>query len=110
MRFNILISLTFLATFAAGRAVIPIDGALAPCSELEAIEGAAEKLWGAIMFRSSNAKKARIAAAAPGKAAEKAARKAQAQRARQEYQATTGLPHRKTTFHVPGAPPKLPRM
>ncbi|KAF9474329.1 hypothetical protein BDN70DRAFT_961126 [Pholiota conissans] len=104
MRFNVLISLTFLATFVAGRAVIPTDGALSPCSELEALEGAAEKLWGAIMFRSSNAKKARIALEAPAKAEAKAKRIEAAQRAAKKYKGTTNLPDRKTTFHVPGAP------
>ncbi|KAF9476713.1 hypothetical protein BDN70DRAFT_862784 [Pholiota conissans] len=60
------------------------------------------------MFRSSEAKKARILLEAPEKAKAKAERKQIAEVARKNYEATSGLPDRKTTFHIPGAPAVVP--
>ncbi|KAF9474328.1 hypothetical protein BDN70DRAFT_884898 [Pholiota conissans] len=106
MRFNILLSATFLATFAAGL-VIPTNGPL-ESRELEVREGVVDDLSDGMVFkrepRSSGAKKARIAAAAPGKAAAKAARKASFAPAAKAHKATTNLPNRNSKFHVAAAP------
>ncbi|KAF9474332.1 hypothetical protein BDN70DRAFT_924647 [Pholiota conissans] len=106
MRFNILLSITFFATFAAGL-VIPTNGPL-EFRDLEVREGVVDDLSDGMVFkrepRSSGAKKARIAAAASEKVAAKAARKKSFEHAAKAQKGTTNLPNRHSTFHVAAAP------
>ncbi|KAF9523648.1 hypothetical protein CPB83DRAFT_910512 [Crepidotus variabilis] len=101
MRFNILCSIIFLATLATGL-VIPSDGLEE--RDLATREGIDNYADDVMMFRrepkSSNAKKARIAAAKPVKAAAKAQRKESFKSAAKAHKGTTNLPGRHSTFHV----------
>ncbi|KAF8973565.1 hypothetical protein BDZ97DRAFT_1775718 [Flammula alnicola] len=103
MRFNsvVIFSVSFIASLAAGL-VIPSDDLEA--RDLEVRAGAVEDMADYMVFKrepkSTIAKKARTAAAAPAKAAAKADRKAGFQKAAQAHKATTNLPNRNSKFHV----------
>jgi len=114
MRFNILLSLTFLATFASGLVIPGSDSSdieardafdLESEVELVARDGLVDDAVDHFISkrepRTSNAKKTRIAAAKPAKAAAKAAKKSSFAGAAKAHKATTGLPNRKSKFHVP---------
>jgi len=107
MRFNILISLTFLATL-AGALFIPVDDL--ERRDLDMQESFMDDAAGSMVFsrepKLSEAKKARNAAASAIKRAEikesKASRRAHFQAAAKAHRQTTNLPYRKSTFHVEG--------
>jgi len=110
MRFNVLLSISFLATLAAGLVIPSLDD---EARNLDVREGLVHDAADSVVFKrepkTSNAKKARIAAAAPAKAAKKAAKKASFQPAAKAHRQTANLPGRHSTFHVKaGNHPNLP--
>jgi len=99
MRFNVILSVSFLATFAVGL-VIPSHDVEA--RGLDIREGLVDDAADSMVFKrepkTTNAKKARNAVAAQAKADKKASFQAAAK----AHKATTNLPNRQSTFHVPG--------
>jgi hypothetical protein len=100
MRFNIVLSVSFLATLTVGL-VIPSHDVEA--RNLDVREGLVDDAADYMVFkrepRTSNAKKARNAVAAQAKADKKASFQAAAK----AHKATTNLPNRHSTFNVPGS-------
>jgi len=95
MRFDIILSITFLATIAAGL-VIPANLNVRNDLEDDSIFKREPK--------KSEAKKARIAAAGVARNNAKAANRIAYGHAAQAYHQTVNLPNRHSTYHIPGAP------
>jgi hypothetical protein len=99
MRFNVVLSVSFLATLAVGL-VIPSHDVEA--RNLDVREGLVDDVADSMVFKrepkTSNAKKDRNAVAAQAKADKKASFQAAAK----AHKATTNLPNRQSTFNVPG--------
>jgi hypothetical protein len=99
MRFNVVLSVSFLATFAVGLVIPSYD---VEARNLDIREGLVDDAADYMVFRrepkTSNAKKARNAVAAQAKADKKASFQAAAK----AHKATTNLPNRQSMFNVPG--------
>lgn len=101
MRFAVISSITLLAATLTSGLVIP---AQADTAELVARSEFVEDIVDSVLERrsprSSNAKKARIAANKPVRAAQKAANKQKYAKAAKAHRATTNLPARNSVFKV----------
>ncbi|KAJ3513102.1 hypothetical protein NLJ89_g3145 [Agrocybe chaxingu] len=102
MRFNVILSVTFLASFAAGL-VIPSNEV--ESRGLEIRDGLIDDPVDSIVFKRdpkrTKAQKARTAAARTERIKKKGEKKASFQAAAKAHKKTTNLPARTSTFHVP---------
>jgi len=102
MRFSIITTVTLLAATLSSGLFIPQTGSSELAARAELVQDVVDSFLERRSPKSSNAKKARIAAAKPARAAQKEENKKKYAKAAKAHKATTNLPARNSVFKVRG--------